>query len=416
MCDTVWFQRGQTWFGKNSDREPGEAQVVEFHPSQTFGDGQRLHTTYLSIPQTQRTHAVILSRPFWMWGAEMGVNDHGVAIGNEAVFTRAPVAEVGLTGMDLVRLGLERAESAEQALDVMTALLEEHGQGGSSGYRIKSFRYHNTFIVADGREAWILETAGSHWVAKRAEAVATISNVLQIRSDYDRISEGAEAHARIRGWWDGEQPFDWAAAYADPAFRVLTGGELRRACTHAALATPLHPESAELRTALRTHVDEPASGWRSISPCAHASWWPTRHAAQTTGSLIARLGSTPEVWATGTSSPCLSVYKPVRFDEPFHVREPGANWDDESLWWRHERFHRTVLENWSARRHVGAEQRAELERAAFEANAEELGLWEEHRQLVSQWAIEARNTDSPQSGPFGLYWRYQSLKDSVPSR
>ena len=52
------------------------------------------------------THGVVLSKPAWMWGAEMGANEHGVCIGNEAVWTKvnsANDAEEKLLGMDLVR-------------------------------------------------------------------------------------------------------------------------------------------------------------------------------------------------------------------------------------------------------------------------------------------------------------------------
>lgn len=64
----------------------------------------RLQCTYIEIPQVEQTHAVVLSKPAWMWGAEMGANDQGVCIGNEAVWTREPVAPgEALLGMDLVR-------------------------------------------------------------------------------------------------------------------------------------------------------------------------------------------------------------------------------------------------------------------------------------------------------------------------
>lgn len=60
--------------------------------------------TYIQIPQVEHTHAVVLSKPAWMWGAEMGANDQGVCIGNEAVWTREPVTPgEALLGMDLVR-------------------------------------------------------------------------------------------------------------------------------------------------------------------------------------------------------------------------------------------------------------------------------------------------------------------------
>jgi secernin len=59
---------------------------------------------------------VLLAKPFWIWGAEMGANEHGIAIGNEAVFTKIPYdKQPGLIGMDSLRLALERAHTARRA-------------------------------------------------------------------------------------------------------------------------------------------------------------------------------------------------------------------------------------------------------------------------------------------------------------
>jgi secernin len=109
---------GELIFGKNSDRPAGEVQDVVAFPASTHATGDTVQCTYLQIPQARQTCAVILSKPRWMWGAEMGANEHGVVIGNEAVWTTEPYAETGLLGMDLVRLGLERAATSAEALQL----------------------------------------------------------------------------------------------------------------------------------------------------------------------------------------------------------------------------------------------------------------------------------------------------------
>lgn len=60
--------------------------------------------TYIEIEQVAHTYAVVLSRPAWLWGAEMGANEHQVCIGNEAVWGRESAdGDEALLGMDLVR-------------------------------------------------------------------------------------------------------------------------------------------------------------------------------------------------------------------------------------------------------------------------------------------------------------------------
>ncbi len=401
MCDTiVAVHPGQpVWIGKNSDREPGEVQVVELS-SADVGE-------------------VILSRPSWMSGGEMGVNARGLAVGNEAVFTRLPVAEEGLTGMDLQRLALERAATAAEALELIVELLARHPQGGRMGYR-QDLRYHSSFLLADPSEAWVLETAGAVWAAERVRGVRTISNLLTIGRRFDRIHDRAYSVARDRGWCSSARDFSFRRAFGRRFNRWAAGGERRRALTHARLAAAGEElEAADLAAVLRDHGGRsPAAGWRMQMPCAHASWLPTRRAGQTTGSMIARLGSDrpPAVWMTGTSSPCLSVFKPVAWGSDFLDRlpRPGESPDGDSLWWRHERLHRLTLGDYGARRAAFEADRAALETRALAADGsdpETCGeLWQAHRRAIPDWTERAAAAGRRRWRPFELYWGLQARR------
>src|SRR3984957_8958813 len=160
MCDTLCARGpGGMVFAKNSDRPPGEVQIT-WPFGRRFSNGCSLRTQYLTIGDTG-AHAVLLSCPTWLWGAEHGGNEYGVAIGNERLGTvhDAARAEPALIGMDLVRLGLERSRSAAEAVDVMTGLLESCGQGGIAD-AAHGKAYDSSFLVADPAEAFVLETAG----------------------------------------------------------------------------------------------------------------------------------------------------------------------------------------------------------------------------------------------------------------
>ncbi|XP_053309143.1 secernin-2 [Spea bombifrons] len=202
-------------FGKNSDRPRHEVQEVVYYPRATHPPGSRVMCTFLEVDQAPETQAVLLSRPSWLWGAEMGANEAGVCIGNEAVWTKEPVTEgEALLGMDLVRLALERASSAQDAVQVITELLERYGQGGSCREEPEPFIYHNTFLLCDRLEAYVLETAGPYWAAERVtEGVRNISNQLSVSVPWKEHPQ-LRSHAVEQGWWDGHGEFSFSAVYS----------------------------------------------------------------------------------------------------------------------------------------------------------------------------------------------------------
>lgn len=66
---------GKVLFAKNSRRPCHEVQEVVYIPSSDHDHGSKLKCTYIEIDEISHTHAVILSKPAWAWGAEMGANE-----------------------------------------------------------------------------------------------------------------------------------------------------------------------------------------------------------------------------------------------------------------------------------------------------------------------------------------------------
>ena len=315
MCDTVVYRGPQgTWLAKNSDREPDEYQCIEAHPhSATTPEEQR--TTYIKVAVPSPRHSVVIGRPYWMWGAEMGANDHGVAIGNEAVFTRLVDRNTkALLGMDLVRLALEYSVDAESALDTITHYLEIYGQGGPAGYHDKRFSYDNSFLIADASSAWILETAGRFWVAKQVETYGAISNELTITNDYDRSSPSLPDKARGLGFWSGKGDFDFRRAFRRRFMPWVARSARRRECNLLGLAAldreTLNEE--DFFALLRRHRRErPAS---NADVCMHAGRLTRRSA--TTAAMVTHLQDKqrPRVYMC-QGQPCENPFNEVRFAE-----------------------------------------------------------------------------------------------------
>ncbi len=360
MCDTfVLKKNGKIFFGKNSDREPNEAQILEYYPGKVFEKGSRLQTTYLEIEQARETFGIIISRPFWMWGAEMGVNEKGVVIGNEAVFTRLPYIKKNvLTGMDILRLTLERAESAESAVETIIKLMEDYGQGGICGFEDKRMSYHNSFLVADRERAFVLETAGKFWIYKEIEDFYSISNRLTIEEDFDEIHPEAIEFARKKRWLKKGETFNFSKVFSDFLFTKFSGSNSRWLRAYNLLKNSYNDFSIKKAfSILRDHGGEdyrPDSHLIADYICAHGGNIITRNATQTVGSLVVvNSENSTDIWATATSAPCTAIFNPVSFEFfPELGEKPDSFFNKKSFWWNHELLYRETLKDFVDRNYV----------------------------------------------------------------
>ena len=347
-CDTLVINAscsryGQNILAKNSDRPTGEPQPLCHYEAKEYPDGTILHTTYLDIPQAPKTYAVVGSRPYWIWGFEMGYNEKGLMIGNEAEWSRMDEeAEEGMLGMDLLRLGLERAATAREAIGVITSLLEKYGQKASASM-LKTRYYENSFILADKTECWVLETAGREWAARQIKDMQGVSNCYSIGKEFDMSSEDLEKIAREKRWLSPGEDFDFAKAYTGHAANLAGGTQRYRRSNKLLSRNPLHSFST-LAEILRDHHDDEliaprfgAANATFASLCMHAGTW---GASETSASLLARYDEDLGVIARyAPAQACLSAYVPVYMtDLPEIMQTAERKFDKNSLWWQVKRL------------------------------------------------------------------------------
>ena len=347
----------------------------------------------------------MLSRPSWMWGAEMGTNEHGVTIGNEAVFTRHRVPAHGLTGMDLLRLAVERADTAERAVEIILDLIAQFGQGGRCDLHDGSFRYFSSYLVADRQRAFLLETAGPHHAIEEVHGARSISNGLTIpgfaSTHSDRLKTWA-SRCRIR--------------------RPRTEQSAQNARSLADLATALrdHGSWADPRGGIDYH---PLLGGMS-GPCMHSGGLAVD--SQTTASWISVLSPMGDThFVTATAAPCTALFKPVSVHTPLPASAQGlprhGQADTSSLFWQHERLHRLVMQHPDRLLPLYKPERDQLEQRWFASPPPSEQAFSQARTLLQKWT--QRVADSLRADPITKpqrprwvhhFWQRQDRKVGLP--
>lgn len=283
VCDLVCAlpvaTGGVTLFAKNSDRPPEEVQVVEWLPPRI--DAATTRATHIELPAHDGpTLGIVGSRPAWGWGLEHGVNERGLAAGNATIYTTLDPRSFpdALTGMDLVRLVLERAADADRAVSVLAELLATVGQGGS-GQAGERRPYWSSFLLADPHRAYVVETSGN---------VGAVEEVVDVRAISNRTT--------IPG-------FTAEAAHPRQPVGTLVQPRLDASC-RVLNHRPVTVES--LQAHLRSH-DGGLNGW---TICMHVD--EPDHQEATTSSMVAELPvDGPAVVHLLLGSPCQGTYRRV---------------------------------------------------------------------------------------------------------
>jgi secernin len=133
--------------------------------------------------------------------------------------------------------------------------------------------------------------------------------------------------------------------------------------------------------------------------------------------MIARLGADgASAMFTGTSAPCLSIFRPVAFDGEFSVLTPADKQVESLLWRRHELLHRRALADPVLRLRIRA-TREEIEAKIFEqlaAPQPDAGALMRADRLAAAWHKVLWESLDRRVVPRGTrFWRRVSAEDGL---
>ncbi|MBU8870969.1 MAG: C69 family dipeptidase [Gemmatimonadales bacterium] len=191
--------------------------ILRNYPAADYGPDDWYEINYWSggepnkIKQPAHTYAVVNL-----------MNEHQLTIGETTTGGREEL--INPDGMihywHLMKLALQRAATAREAIRVMGELVAEHGYRSSG----------ESFAIGDPEEAWIMEMVGpgpggkgAHWVALRVpdgyvSAYANLGRIGTFPLDKPNeclYSQGMIEFATEKGWYDPDsgKPFSWREAF-----------------------------------------------------------------------------------------------------------------------------------------------------------------------------------------------------------
>ena len=352
---------GNVIWAKNSNRPNEECMTFSKYPGGRHSTNEMVQiNSHLKIPQAPVTYTVMGGHPYWAWGMEFATNEYGVSCGNELINTKDPVhyEAASLTGEDLVRLGVERGKTAYQAMHVIIDMIEKYGQSGSAAApEIGDVSvYWNSFLIADPKEAWVLEASDRRWVAKKVtDDIFALTNICSIGAVYDECSPDLLKHAIEMGWYNPRDEFNFAFAYNN--FKARPDFEMKGRRAYQLLNEKRGKiDVPYVMSVLRDNklegsfLESRFGPMEKIFPilCGHTD---TKSIA---GSMISHLRVNAEIpesmrivcWAAMASPDC-SPYRPFYFNAkvPKELEIGNLTYSSASPWWAFDKLDRMARRN-----------------------------------------------------------------------